>query len=404
MRKTKNNIICTVLLMFCLTGISIAADVLDIGAGARSIGLGRTNTSVKGDAYGIFGNPASLRGVTTGEIVSMYGTMNTDVKYTLLGYVLPTKYGKFFAGYANNQTPDITSTTLDATTGRPVAVTNFDFRNDMLLLGYENSLSKAISYGLRVKYYNKGSAAIANMSGSGVNADAGVQIDTNDKLTVGMIAKNIIPGQSIKLLNGQTEELPGEFDIGLGFFPHKRLDIYADLNLTRNIPAEAKVGIEWRMVDFLALRLGAEQKSMGASSSYINGSAGVGLNLGIFGIDYAYYYDSLVTTNSRHFISISIKTPAVKAAEPVFPEKTATKAISKEEVKIITPKAPAIPVEEVKAKEPEAIEYIVVEDDWLSKIALRYLGDMKRYPELAKMNDIKNPDLIFPGQKIIIKK
>lgn len=346
MKKTRY--IFAALLLVLFAGISIAADVLDIGSGARSIGLGRTNTSVKADGYGIFGNPASLRGLTTGEIVSMYGQMNTDIKYTLLGYVLPTNYGKFFTGYANNQIPDLTSTTLDATTGRPAAVSNFDFRDDLLMLGYENSLTKAISYGLRLKYYSKGSPTLANVSGTGVNADAGVLIDANDKLRIGMMAKNIIPGQAIKLHNGQTEELPGEFDIGLGFFPNKRLDIYADLNLTRNIPAEAKLGIEWRMFDRLALRLGAEQKSTGVSSSYINSSAGVGLNLGIFGIDYAYYYDSLLVTNSKHFVSISIQTPNVTAAEPVFKEKTPIKAEHNEEIKLTTPEAHTVPVEKTK--------------------------------------------------------
>lgn len=47
--------------------------------------------------------------------------------------------------------------------------------------------------------------------------------------------------------------------------------------------------------------------------------------------------------------------------------------------------------------------YTVVEGDWLSKIAGRaYNGDIMAYKKLAEVNKIANPDLIFPGQVIII--
>lgn len=46
--------------------------------------------------------------------------------------------------------------------------------------------------------------------------------------------------------------------------------------------------------------------------------------------------------------------------------------------------------------------YTVVEDDWLSKIAGRAYGDIFAYKKLAEVNNIPNPDLIFPGQVIKI--
>jgi hypothetical protein len=402
--------ISVVLLLMLVAGISTAADVLDIGTGARSIGLGRTNTSVKADAYGIFGNPAGLRGITIGEIVSMYGTTSNDITYTMLGYVMPTNYGKFFAGYANNQTLDFTFTRLDATTGRPVAVSNFDFRNDLLMLGYQNSLSKAVSYGLRMKYFRKGAGNIAGYQASGINADAGVLVEANDRLTLGVTAKNIVPGRAgaLNLSNGQTEDQVLGADVGLGFMAYPKLGVYADVSLNRHIPAEGKLGVEWKPLNMLAVRLGGEQKSSGGSSNYINGSAGIGLRLGIFAIDYAYYYDSLLVTNSRHFVSILIKTPNVTAAEPEFKKKIIPQVVTpiaetpKAEIASLKPAAPVVPVEEVKV--PEVIEYVVVEGNCLSKIAEKFLGNWILYKKIAKDNNIKNPDLIFPKQKIVIQK
>ena len=47
--------------------------------------------------------------------------------------------------------------------------------------------------------------------------------------------------------------------------------------------------------------------------------------------------------------------------------------------------------------------YVIVEKgDWLSKIARDYLGDMMAYKQLAAINNISNPDLIYVGQKIYL--
>jgi len=60
-----------------------------------------------------------------------------------------------------------------------------------------------------------------------------------------------------------------------------------------------------------------------------------------------------------------------------------------------------------KIKKHEAIQtrryvHVVVKGDTLWHIAKRYIDNPWRYPELAKLSKIKNPDLIYPGNKIII--
>ena len=46
--------------------------------------------------------------------------------------------------------------------------------------------------------------------------------------------------------------------------------------------------------------------------------------------------------------------------------------------------------------------YVVVKGDTLWGIARRFLGEGIRYKELAKYNNIQNPNLIFPGQVVKI--
>ena len=46
--------------------------------------------------------------------------------------------------------------------------------------------------------------------------------------------------------------------------------------------------------------------------------------------------------------------------------------------------------------------YTVVRGDTLWGIASKFYGNGSRYPEIAKANNISNPDLIHAGQKLLI--
>ncbi len=59
-------------------------------------------------------------------------------------------------------------------------------------------------------------------------------------------------------------------------------------------------------------------------------------------------------------------------------------------------------VSRVKPPKKQLLIHIVVKGDTLWHIAIRYLGDPFRYPELARLSHIRNPDLIYPGDKVRI--
>lgn len=50
----------------------------------------------------------------------------------------------------------------------------------------------------------------------------------------------------------------------------------------------------------------------------------------------------------------------------------------------------------------DSVEYIVQKGDTLWAIAKKYYGNGAHYPKIVTENNIKNPNLIFPGQKFII--
>jgi flagellar motor protein MotB len=103
--------------------------------------------------------------------------------------------------------------------------------------------------------------------------------------------------------------------------------------------------------------------------------------------------------------------PAVEPEKPkiAYPEteKPTIPEEKKELIKIEPEKAPSkIPLEEEKLEEeviePDTYLYIIEKTDNLWKISKEYLGNPLRYKEIAALNNIGNPDLIYPFDKLII--
>jgi LysM repeat protein len=66
------------------------------------------------------------------------------------------------------------------------------------------------------------------------------------------------------------------------------------------------------------------------------------------------------------------------------------------------PGASAAPAPAKTAPKRASQVYVVQRGDTLSKIAARFYGDADRYPEIAKANKLRDPNLIRPGQKLVI--
>lgn len=68
----------------------------------------------------------------------------------------------------------------------------------------------------------------------------------------------------------------------------------------------------------------------------------------------------------------------------------------------LTEPAPDAASEAPDAVERRRIEHVVVRGDTLWDIAGRYLENPFRYPELARLSRIRDPDLIYPGDRVVI--
>lgn len=82
---------------------------------------------------------------------------------------------------------------------------------------------------------------------------------------------------------------------------------------------------------------------------------------------------------------------------------TSTEAIAEIKTSDITLKVtPKDQTTSTKKGLTEKVVHIVVKGDTLWHIAKRYIQDPFKYKQLARLSRIKNPDLIYPGNKVII--
>ncbi|MGE7977367.1 LysM peptidoglycan-binding domain-containing protein [Psychrobacillus sp. NPDC093200] len=77
-----------------------------------------------------------------------------------------------------------------------------------------------------------------------------------------------------------------------------------------------------------------------------------------------------------------------------------TKVIQVKKAKSAKAKPVATAVKKRATTKTPPKSHKVVKGDTLWAICKKYLGDGSKYPEIAKKNNIKNPNLIFPGQVI----
>ncbi|MDX1334491.1 MAG: chemotaxis protein CheW [Gammaproteobacteria bacterium] len=70
---------------------------------------------------------------------------------------------------------------------------------------------------------------------------------------------------------------------------------------------------------------------------------------------------------------------------------------------VVEPASAQLPISLKPVLTIEEVTHIVVKGDTLWDIAKRYINDPFRYPELARLSEIRNPDLIYPGDRVLIR-
>lgn len=116
--------------------------------------------------------------------------------------------------------------------------------------------------------------------------------------------------------------------------------------------------------------------------------------------------DDLTAAFSEGKVTLIGSTDSIEAAQKAVLMAGNVKGVEEVIVRIAVSDTDSVEIADVEAAlEPENVEYYVIQSgDSLSKIAKKYYQNAMEYPRIFEANRevIKDPDLIYPGQKIRI--
>lgn len=165
------------------------------------------------------------------------------------------------------------------------------YREVDIQLAFSLPISGMFSAGGSLHYYHLGIERYG--SAQTVGADIGLVAELSGQLQWGFAAFNV----NAPSIGAARERLPQVFSTGLVYFPVPDAAIAADLEKDIRFPVEVHLGMQYRLLDLLSLRVG----TIAEPSMF---SAGIGLRLSFAGFDYSFTNHS--DLGPTHGFSLSI--------------------------------------------------------------------------------------------------
>ena len=257
-----------------------SAAFLEIGPGARSLGMGSAYVSVANDASAIYWNPAGIVYVSKPEVQSYYAPWLVETQYYYNTAVVPM-------GVYGNLGISFTAITMDEMLVRTVQDPEpnkygqkFDAGNIAMGIAYAKKLTDRFSFGIQTKFIQE---SIWQMKAQGFAVDIGTLFITKRNLNIGMSISNFGGKLAMQGVNtlvdidvdetiygnndridgnlGTTQwPLPLMFRFGLSreflFSPTMKCLLSVDAIHPNNNPEYLNLGLEYNVFDMVFLRLG----------------------------------------------------------------------------------------------------------------------------------------------------
>ncbi len=270
---------------------------LKIGVGARAAGMGEAFTSVSGDIYSLYWNPAGVARHEGFEFAFMHNEWFQDVslEYGALCFEYNDK-NVFGVGMTLNQVKDLER--REGPTEEPLSY--FDQHALSLSFSWGRKLNQKIDLGLSAKFlYEK----IDFYSATGLGFDLGAIYFLRPDIQVGGAILNLGPKMKFE---DEKFDLPTLYKIGGAYSGYESyfkgsFILSLDLVKPRDNDLKIHVGGEYTYKDMFILRSGYQ---IGYDEKNI--SLGLGLKIGKYSVDYAFVPFSSDLGNSHRF-SVNIK-------------------------------------------------------------------------------------------------
>ena len=221
------------LLVFCTSffsiSISFGQNAFSTAAGARGIGMGNANLTLK-DVYSGFNNPAGLA-----YLDGFSGAAFVENRFLLQELQLAAI--------------SVAQSTNSGTIGMTLQYFGFeDYNEQKVGLNYSRKLFDKLSIGAQFDFLSTRVKEYGNASA--ITFDVGLQYEILDKLIAGLHVFN-----PIRATIG-AEDLPSIIQIGLTYKIADYLTISGAIEKDAFLPYNAKVGVEYQVADKIQLRVG----------------------------------------------------------------------------------------------------------------------------------------------------
>lgn len=292
-------------------------DLMSATAGAQAQALGQAGVALDQGVFAPFWNPAALdlaqkTDAETGmgaagnvaaakpagmglRVGSHYAKLYGDVDRFVLAAGLPWNNISFDLCYASESVGDIPLTDTDAN-GRPILEGSFS-DNQTVLAGTASAalINDDLRVGGTVKMVKH---ALYQQSVSGYGLDLGATYRISDQILLGAAVSNVLQPK-YNWSSGYTESLARRLMAGGSYsfsVADKPVMVAGQVGYEQGSGADYGLGVEFSPAAWLPLRLGLDKQSL---------TAGLGLAIGQFILDYAYRGHS--DLGASHQVSLEIK-------------------------------------------------------------------------------------------------
>lgn len=277
------------------------ASFLDIPVGAGPAALGSAYTALATNAYAPVWNPAGLASLTGNEMAAQHVSYLDTIHYEFLSFVHPfdksrdsdTHRGIGFSmqylGSGNIAGTD--------QTGAPTG--DFSSYFASYNLSYGQSLTDRLAVGATGKMIK---AKIDDVSASAYAADLAGLYRVNEKAQ--LAASVVNAGSQLKFLN-EGDSLPLALKVGGAYEPSSHYLGTADLVFPKNAVPNAHLGLQWRPLEAVSLRMGYKTDTLKGLSPLAGFTAGLGLHF--WGQEFAYAWVPYGDLGDAQYFSLLIR-------------------------------------------------------------------------------------------------
>jgi len=282
-----------------------SAAFLEIGPGARSLGMGSAYVSVANDASSLYWNPAGIVNVSRPEVQSFYTPWLVETQYYYNTAVVPL-------GPNGNLGFSFTAITMDEMIVRTVQDPEpsdygqkFDAGNISMGIAYAKKLTDRFSFGFQTKFIQE---SIWQMNAQGFAVDIGTLFITKRDLRIGMSVSNFggklgmegnntlvdidvdenIYGNNDRIdgnLGTAKWPLPLMFRFGISreftFASNMKCLFAVDAIHPNNNPEYLNIGLEYSAMDMVFLRVGKSHTFYELSFQEDDQNIGIGPEQGL---------------------------------------------------------------------------------------------------------------------------